>query len=82
VLEVRAKLVRIGNSRGLRLSKPLLQQVGLEDEVELTVEAGLLSIRPVVHSRAGWQESAASRPTEGLLDEPTTTRFDDEEWTW
>ena len=79
---MRAKLVRIGNSRGLRLSKPLLQQVGLEDEVELTVEAGLLSIRPVAQPRAGWESSAASRSPEGLLDEPASTRFDEGEWTW
>ena len=80
--EVRAKLVRIGNSRGLRLSKPVLQQAGLEEEVELTVEPGLLSIRPIVLPRLGWEDSAASRPPEGLLDEPTSTRFDDGEWTW
>ena len=79
---MRAKLVRIGNSRGLRLSKPVLQQVGLDDVVELTVEPGLLSIRPVAQPRAGWEESAASRPPKGLLDEPASTRFDDEEWTW
>ena len=79
---VRAKLVRIGNSRGLRLSKPVLQQAGLEEEVELTVEPGLLSIRPVALSRVGWEESAASRPPEGLLDGPTATTFEDGDWTW
>jgi len=79
---VKVKLVRIGNSRGLRLSKPLLQQVGLDDEVEISAEPGLLSIRPVAQPRAGWAASAASRPPEGLLDEPTSTSFDDGEWDW
>lgn len=36
--------MRIGNSRGVRLSKPLLEQAGLEDEVELRVEAGAIMI--------------------------------------
>jgi len=79
---VRAKLVRIGNSRGLRLSKPVLQQAGLEEEVELTVEPGLLSIRPVALPRVGWEESAASMPPEALLDGPTATSSEDGEWTW
>jgi hypothetical protein len=37
---VRAKLVKIGNSRGLRLAKPLLEQVGLSDEVEIQAAPG------------------------------------------
>ena len=79
---MKARLVRIGNSRGLRLSKPLLEQAGLTDEVDITVEPGLLSIRPIANPRAGWAASAASRPPRGLLDEPTPSRFDEAEWTW
>ena len=74
--------MRIGNSRGLLLSKPVLLRAGLEEEVELTVEPGLLSIRPVALPRAGWEESAAFSPPEGLLDAPTSTSFDDGEWAW
>jgi antitoxin MazE len=79
---VKAKLVRIGNSRGLRLSKPLLEQAGLTDEVDITVEPGLLSIRPIANPRAGWAASAASRPPDGLLDDATPSHFDETEWTW
>ena len=79
---MKARLVRIGKSRGLRLSKPLLEQAGLIDEVEITVEPGLLSIRPIANSRAGWAASAASRPPDGLLDAPTPSRFDETEWSW
>ena len=32
---VRSRLVRIGNSRGVRIPKPLIEQIGLEDEVEM-----------------------------------------------
>jgi antitoxin MazE len=81
-LDVRAKLVRIGNSRGLRLAKPLLEQVGLSDDVEIEAAPGVLTIRPVVSPRAGWAEAAEASPPEGLLDSPDTTRFDDAEWQW
>jgi antitoxin MazE len=79
---MKTRLVRIGNSRGLRLPKPLLEQAGLEDEVEIRVEHGGLVIAPVASARAGWAEAAAKFGPSGLLDAPATTRFDDEEWAW
>jgi antitoxin MazE len=82
VVVVRAKLVKIGNSRGIRLAKPLLEVAGLADEVEIEASPGVLTIRPSAHPRAGWAEAAASFEAEGLLDEMSATRFDDEEWSW
>jgi antitoxin MazE len=79
---VKARLVKIGNSRGVRLAKPLLEVAGLTDEVEIHAAPGLLTIRPAAHPRAGWAESASAFEPEGLLDELTTTSFDEEEWTW
>jgi antitoxin MazE len=55
VAVVRTNLVRIGNSRGVRIPKALIDQVGLRDAVELEVEAGRLVIRPAEHERAGWE---------------------------
>ena len=79
---VRAKLVKIGNSRGIRLAKPLLEVAGLADEVEIEAAPGVLTIRPSTHPRAGWAQAAAAFNSGGLLDEMTSTRFDDEEWLW
>jgi len=79
---VRAKLIKIGNSRGVRLAKPLLEVAGLADEVEIEAAPGVLTIRPSAHPRAGWAEAASSFEPEGLLDEMSATRFDDEKWTW
>ena len=79
---MRSKLVRIGNSRGVRLSKPLLEEAGLVDDVEIDVQPGVLTIRPVASPRAGWADAAASAPAHGLLDPPTPTQFDDEDWSW
>jgi antitoxin MazE len=78
---MRARLVKIGNSRGLRLAKPLLEQAGLSDEVDIQAAPGLLTIRPVARPRAGWAEAAAAAP-QGLLEAPSATRFDDDEWQW
>jgi antitoxin MazE len=79
---VRAKLVKIGNSRGIRLAKPLLEVAGLADEVEIEPAPGLLRIKPSAHPMSGWAEAASSYEPEGLLDELSASRFDDEVWSW
>jgi len=82
VAVVRAKLVKIGNSRGIRLAMPLLAVAGLADEVEIEAAPGVLTIRPSTHPRAGWAEAPAAFDPDGLLDQMSSTRFDDEEWSW
>jgi len=82
VAVVRGKLVKIGNSRGIRLAKPLLEVAGLTDDVEIEAAPGVVTIRPSTHPRAGWAEAASTWEPEGLLDEMTATRFDDEDWSW
>ncbi len=82
---MKARLVRIGNSRGIRLPKPLIQQAGLTEDVELQVREGQIVISRVSAPREGWADAArklASRGEDVLLDEPTSTRFDREEWKW
>lgn len=79
---MRARLVQIGNSRGLRLAKPLLEEAGLTDEVEIRAEAGALIITPVRSARAGWAEAAAKYGPAKLIDPSTNTKFDDDEWKW
>ncbi len=82
---MKARLVRIGNSRGLRLAKPLLEQLGFQDEVELEARDGALIVRPARRRvRVGWAAAAAKLAArhDGLLDDVTPTRFDDEEWEW
>jgi antitoxin MazE len=82
VLVVRAKLVQIGNSRGIRLAKPLLEIAGLTDDVEIEAAPGVLTIRPSTHPRAGWAQAASTWEPQALLDDMTATRFDDEDWSW
>ena len=82
---MRIKLVRIGNSRGVRLPKSFIEEAGLQNEIELQIVDSGIVIRPVSTTRAGWDEAAQSlreRGEDGLLDEISLTDFDDSEWVW
>lgn len=82
---MKTRLVQIGNSRGIRLPKPVIEQAGLTDEVELRVEDGAVVITRSDAPRRGWTEAAAllmERKEGHILDEPDPTRFDEEEWEW
>ncbi len=82
---MKARLVRIGNSRGIRLPKPVIEEAGLSDEVELRVRPGAILIERAAGPRAGWAEAAQRlrrRGEDELFAPPTPTRFDDEEWAW
>lgn len=82
---MRANIVRIGNSRGLRIPKALLEVCGIKDAVELTVEGGKLIVAPAHHPREGWAEEARLAHELGedvLIDPETPTKFDLTEWEW
>jgi len=83
----RVRIVKIGNSQGVRIPKLLLGQLGLGEEVDLVVEEGQLVIRPVRRSRHGWDEAfrqMAERGDDRVLDETAVslTRWDGDEWEW
>ena len=82
---LKTKIVRIGNSRGVRIPKPLLEEAGLEDEVNLRVVEDAIVIEAAHQTRAGWSDAARTlheREGDELLDEVTPTRFDETEWKW
>lgn len=82
---MKTRLVRIGNSRGVRLRKPLIQEAGLSEEVELRVRQGSIVILPRAGVRSGWAEAAQAirkRSEDHLVDEAPPTRFDSKEWAW
>jgi antitoxin MazE len=82
---MKARIVRIGNSRGIRLPKPLIEQAGLGEVVELLVQEGAILIQATAGTRAGWAEAAqrlAAEEDGRLVDEPTLTKFDETEWSW
>jgi antitoxin MazE len=82
---MRANVIRIGNSRGLRLPKPLLEQCGIGEVVDLAVQDGRLIVTPLRRPREGWAAAAQSAAAHGdnrLLDPETPTAFDRAEWEW
>lgn len=84
-MTVRSKLVKIGNSRGVRIPRVLLEQAGLTDEVEMSVEGNKLVIHASRRPRQDWDEKFAAMAEHGddqLLDEILPTQWDEEEWTW
>lgn len=84
-MATKTRIIRIGNSRGIRVPKALLDQAELPEEVELQAQPGRLVVRGVRRPRAGWAEAARTMRERGhdrLLDEPTTTKFEQEDWTW
>ena len=84
-MTTKTRIVRIGNSRGIRVPKILLDQAQLPDEVELHAEPGRLVVQATRRPRTGWAEAAQAMSAardDDMLDKPTTTRFDREEWEW
>ncbi len=82
---MRTRLVRIGNSRGVRLPRAIIEQAGLTDDIELGVRDGAVVIARVSSARSGWADAARQmreRNEDQLLDSLTPTRFDEKEWNW
>jgi antitoxin MazE len=82
---MKGRLIRIGNSRGVRLPKPVIEGAGLQEDVEIHVRGNTVVIGPRKRPRVGWGEAAKEMREAGhdkLLDPPTSTRFDEQEWRW
>ncbi len=85
---MRARIVKIGNSQGIRIPKPILEQIGAGEDVELAVEDNQIVIRPAANPRQGWGEAfrrMAESGDDALLiggEESIEHSWDDEEWRW
>jgi len=84
---MKARIVKIGNSQGIRIPKPLILQAGLKDEVELDIEDNRLVISHAGRPRASWAKAfrqMAERGDDSLLDGDVVnaSRWDEEGWEW
>ncbi|MBI3355912.1 MAG: AbrB/MazE/SpoVT family DNA-binding domain-containing protein [Nitrospirae bacterium] len=84
---MKARVVRIGNSKGIRIPKAVIEQCHLHGAVDLEVQQGQLVIRSTSRPRAGWGEAFEQMHRHGddhLLDrEPSaSSTWDRKEWTW
>ncbi len=83
---MKTTLIPIGNSRGVRLPKPFIEQCGLTEQVEMAVQDRTIVIHAPRQPRAGWEAAFVQMAREGddkLLDgPPAPTRWDEEDWEW
>ncbi len=49
-------VINIGNSKGIRLSKTIIEQYDIKDTVELILEKDCIKIKPKTSVRSGWDE--------------------------
>lgn len=84
---IKTRIIKIGNSQGIRLPKLLLTQIGLGKEVELEVQQDQIVIRPAQGPRSGWDaqfRAMAEHGDDRLLDSEASdlTTWDADEWVW
>ena len=84
---MKASIIQIGNSRGVRIPKAFLDQAGLCDDVEIEVRGSEIVVRTVRRAREGWREAfrrLAKNGDDALLDAeaPALSSWDEQEWEW
>lgn len=60
-----AAIIKIGNSKGLRLSKTILEKYNIKDKVELILEKGQIVLKPISSPRSNWEEDFRKMSEEG-----------------
>jgi len=81
---MKASIIQIGNSQGLRIPKPILKQCGFKGEVELEVHDKELIIKSASHPRQNWENEfkAMAKNEDDQLVEFAQNQWDEEEWEW
>jgi antitoxin MazE len=76
-------IIPIGNSKGIRIPKALLEQCGFQTCATLRIEDNNIILSPVKKNREGWAESFKNaKDDEELLMGDFPNDFDEHEWTW
>lgn len=85
---MKTKLIRIGNSQGIRIPKPIIEEAGLSEEVEMMLKDNQIILQAAEQTRDGWDDAfrkIAQEKDDGLLDREDTevpSKWDTSEWTW
>ena len=84
---MKTRIIKIGNSQGIRIPKILLEQSSLGEEVVLEAQPDQIIIRSAERPREGWEAAfslMAERGEDQLLDGQSSdsNRWDEEEWQW
>lgn len=82
---MKAQIIKIGNSKGIRIPKVLLEESNLEVDVDIeVVEEGLL-IKSTNPPRHGWNaafQALSENDSDELVIDETSSSFDEETWRW
>ena len=83
---MKVKLVSIGNSKGIRIPRSIIEACGFEDEIEFDVGDRFVVLAPVDKARAGWNEAFAAMAAAGddapVVSEPLPHDWVEREWRW
>lgn len=85
---MKTKLVRIGNSQGVRIPKYVIEETGLSKDIEMILEENQVILRSSGENRSDWDhsfEQMAQNCDDYLLDQETVEKpgtWDETEWTW
>ncbi len=87
IVVMKTRIVKIGNSQGIRIPKLLLERSNLTEEVELEAQDNQITIRSLRRPRQDWEEAFRAMAESGddaLLDENLLpqTQWDGAEWQW
>jgi len=83
-----ATLIKIGNSKGIRIPQPIIKQANLENaEIEFVVTKEGLLLKPIKQKRTAWKEDIEkvlaknkNKKDEGVIEEFLNEKFEDWEW--
>lgn len=82
---MKVPVVKVGNSRGIRIPKVVIEECGFSQEVNLEVKNQSIVITPAQTVRSGWGDAFKKMAKSGddeLLDKSLATDWEEKEWEW
>ena len=80
MISILVSIVQVGNSKGIRLSKTLLDKYQITNKVELVLENDYIILKPVTEPRKNWENAFAEMHKNGDDNLLIDSVFDDEKW--
>jgi antitoxin MazE len=81
---MKAQIIKIGNSHGIRIPKAVLEETRMSGDVEIEVTADGILIRNINKPRSNWDAmfKALSDRDDDLALNRTSTGFEKKDWQW
>ncbi len=79
-----SKVIKVGNSKGIRIPSVFLKKCNIEDQVDIEVKGNTIIIKPFQNPRVGWDEAMKIMHNNGddnlIMDSNIDAEMDDWEW--